>query len=67
MTDKATSMTRIEHAEDAPKVCQDAFNAGDLDGLVNLFEPEAMILLAPNQLATGSAEIRQVSAHLLAT
>ena len=44
MTKKtAPGVVRVERPEDAPKVFQDAFNAGDLDGLVNLFEPEAVL------------------------
>lgn len=42
MTEK-TGMIRIERPEDTRTVCIDAFNAGDLDGLVNLFEPDAVI------------------------
>jgi hypothetical protein len=37
-------VVRIERTEYAPMVCQNAFNAGDLDRLVNLFEPEAVML-----------------------
>jgi uncharacterized protein (TIGR02246 family) len=56
---------RIERPEDAPKVFQDAFNEGDLDGLVNLFEPDAVLYLGPSQSAKGSAEIRETIAGFL--
>ena len=40
MTEKtAPSVIRIERLEDAGQMIQDTFNAGDLDGLVSLFEP----------------------------
>lgn len=66
MTQKTGSeVVRIERPDGAPKVCQDAFNAGDLDGLVNLFEPEAVVCLAPNQVITGSGKIREVFAGFL--
>ena len=56
MTDKATSMVRIEGPKDASKVCVHAFNTGDIDGLANLFEPEAMIILPLSQVVRGPAE-----------
>lgn len=59
-------VVRIERPEEAPNVFQDAFNMGDLDGLVNLFEPEAMIFLGPGQVVRGSAEIRETIAGFLA-
>lgn len=67
MTQKAGSkVVRIEHPGQAPKVFQEAFNAGNLDGLVNLFEPEAVIYLGPDQMYTGSAEIRGAIVSFLA-
>lgn len=66
MTQKTGSeIVRIEHPDEAPRVCQDAFNVGDLDGLVNLFEPEAVVFLGPNQVITGSGGIREVFAGFL--
>jgi hypothetical protein len=44
MTQKRGSeVARIKRPDEAPRVCRDAFEAGDLDGLVNLFEPEAVV------------------------
>ena len=66
MTQKTgPEVVRIERPDEAPRVCQDAFNAGDLDGLVNLFEPEAVVILGPNQVITGSGRIREMFAGFL--
>ncbi|MFE0425123.1 YybH family protein [Streptomyces sp. NPDC058953] len=35
-------------------------NAGDVDGLVALFEPDAVMAFPPGSIATGHAEIRKV-------
>jgi ketosteroid isomerase-like protein len=58
-------MTHKAGSEVAPKVCHDAFNAGDLDGLINLFEPEAVVFLGPNQVIAGSGRIREAFAAFL--
>jgi uncharacterized protein (TIGR02246 family) len=66
MTQKTGSeIVRIERPDEAPRVFQDAFNAGDLEGLVNLFEPEAVVFLGPNQVITGSDNIREAFAGFL--
>jgi ketosteroid isomerase-like protein len=41
-------------------------NAGDVDGLVALYEPEAVLAFPSGSVATGHAEIRAVYADLLA-
>ena len=66
MTEK-TDTIRIERPQDARTVCVDAFNAGDIDGLVNLFEPDAVIVLPPDQVAAGHVEIREVFAQFRET
>jgi hypothetical protein len=43
------TVIRIEHVEEAGKVFQDAFNAGDIDGLVSLFEPDAVLVPDPGK------------------
>lgn len=45
---------------------QDTVNAGDLDGLVGLYEPEAVFVPAPGKVAAGSGSIREVWAGFLA-
>lgn len=56
----------VENVAESAKVFQDAVNAGDLDGLVSLYEPEAVFVPAPEQAAAGSASIREVWAGFLA-
>lgn len=41
-------------------------NAGDVDGLVALYEPEAVLAFPPGNLAVGHAEIRRVYENLVA-
>ena len=41
-------------------------NAGDVEGLVALYEPEAVLAVSPERLATGHEEIREFYASLLA-
>jgi len=43
-----------------------ALNAGDLEGLVALYEPQATLMASPGTLVTGSAAIRDALAGLLA-
>ncbi|MGQ4616902.1 nuclear transport factor 2 family protein [Nocardia sp. R7R-8] len=42
-------------------------NAGDLDGLVALYEPDAVLEFPSGTLVTGHAEIRKVFEQLIAT
>lgn len=41
-------------------------NAGDVDGLVALYEPNAVLAFPPGHLATGHAEIRTVYEQFVA-
>ncbi|MGV9312143.1 YybH family protein [Streptomyces sp. NPDC003691] len=41
-------------------------NAGDVDGLVALYEPDAVLEFPPGSRATGHAEIRKVFEQLVA-
>ncbi len=41
-------------------------NAGDVEGLVALYEPGAVLAFPPGRLATGHEEIRKVYTELLA-
>lgn len=62
----ARSAIRIENLEELPSVFQDAFNAGDLDGLVSLYAPDAVFVPVRRKAAIGSASIREALADLLA-
>lgn len=64
---KAPSQTApIAHApEDLARLFNERANAGDVDGLVALYEPNA-VLAAGKVVATGHDEIRQFYADLLA-
>lgn len=42
-------------------------NAGDLDGMVALFEPHAVLAIGGGKFARGTTEIREFYAGLLAT
>jgi uncharacterized protein (TIGR02246 family) len=52
-----------------PQECDGLFekyvNEGDLDSLVDLYEPEATLVFAPGQLATGTAAIREALKPML--
>jgi uncharacterized protein (TIGR02246 family) len=43
-----------------------ALNAGDLDALVSLYEPEATLMPAPGTVVTGKAAIRGALAQFIA-
>ena len=53
--------------EDLERLYVERVNAGDVDGLVALFEPDAVIAFAPGQTASGSAAIRQLFDDLVAS
>ena len=42
-------------------------NAGDIDGMVALFEPDAVLAIGGVRFARGTAEIREFYTNLLAT
>ncbi len=52
--------------EDLGKFFLERANAGDVDGVVALYEPEAVLASPAGQLATGHQEIRRVYTQLLA-
>jgi ketosteroid isomerase-like protein len=52
--------------EDLSRLIVDRLNAGDVDGLVALYEPDAVLALPDGQIATGSHEIRRAYEHLVA-
>jgi ketosteroid isomerase-like protein len=52
--------------EDLGRCFLERANAGDVEGLVALYEPGAVLAFPPGRLATGHDEIRRVYAELLA-
>lgn len=66
MADKAAPETiRIEKLEGSERVFQDAVNAGDLNGLISLYDREAVFIPAPGQEARGSDAIQEAWSGLL--
>jgi ketosteroid isomerase-like protein len=53
--------------EDLGRYFLERANAGDVEGLVALYEPGAVLAFPPGRLATGHDQIRQVYAELLAS
>jgi ketosteroid isomerase-like protein len=45
---------------------QDRFNAGDLDGLMELYEPDAALIAQPGSLAHGGGQARAALQGFLA-
>ena len=52
--------------EDVDRRFADALNAGNLDALVALYEPQASLMPMPDKLVTGSAAIREALAAFVA-
>jgi uncharacterized protein (TIGR02246 family) len=46
--------------EDMPGLLVELFNAGDLDGIAALYEPEAVMVAEPGRVVIGQAQIREV-------
>ena len=59
-------MERATSPEDLSRLVVERLNGGDLDGLVALYEPGAVLALPDGQVATGAAEIRRAYQRLLA-
>ncbi|MGH2721313.1 MAG: YybH family protein [Actinomycetota bacterium] len=59
--------TRLESVgEESAAVFQDALSAGNLEALVTLYEPDAVLVPEPGQIAAGLGAIRDSFARLLA-
>jgi len=52
--------------EDLSRLVVDRLNAGDVDGLVALYEPGAVLALPDGQVSSGSEEIRRTYERLVA-
>ncbi len=61
-----TSKTAATEPNDLGRYFIERANAGDVDGLVALYEPDAVLAFPPGNLATGHAEIRKVYEQFVA-
>jgi ketosteroid isomerase-like protein len=61
-----TSTTAATEPNDLARMFIERGNAGDVDGLVALYEPDAVLAFPPGSLATGHAEIRKVYEQFVA-
>lgn len=52
--------------EDLGRMFIERANAGDVDGLVALYEPDAVLAFPPGKTTAGSREIRKVYEEMLA-
>jgi ketosteroid isomerase-like protein len=66
MASGAGARERAAEPEDLSRFVVDRLNAGDVDGLVALYEPDAVLALPDGRVATGSREIRQAYERLVA-
>ncbi len=57
---------RAARPEDLARFFTERANAGDVDGLVALYEPDAVLAFPTGQVTTGHQAIRQMYAQLLA-
>lgn len=60
-------MTDAQTPEDLPRLFVERANSGDVDGLVELYEPDAVLRFPPGNLARGHEAIRAVYADFLAS
>ena len=56
---------RALQPEDLDRLFLERANAGDVDGVVDLYEPQAVLALPAGRLAIGEQAIREVYAGLL--
>jgi hypothetical protein len=45
-------------SKEAHRLTEDAFNAGDIDGLMTLYEPDAAVILQPGSVVHGTERVR---------
>jgi ketosteroid isomerase-like protein len=53
--------------EQIHRLFEDRFNAGDLDGLMELYEPDAALIAQPGSVAHGSEQARAALQGFLAS
>jgi ketosteroid isomerase-like protein len=52
--------------EQLHRLFEDLFNAGDIDGLMELYDPNAALIAQPGSLANGSKQVRAALQTFLA-
>jgi ketosteroid isomerase-like protein len=57
---------RAVHPESLSRLIVERLNAGDVDGLTALYEPNAVLALPDGEIAIGSDEIRRAYERLVA-
>jgi ketosteroid isomerase-like protein len=58
---------RAQQPEDLDRLFLERANAGDVDGVVALYEPQAVLAFPAGRLAIGAQAIREAYADLLAS
>jgi ketosteroid isomerase-like protein len=58
---------RAQRPEDLDRLFLERANAGDIEGVVALYEPDAVLAFPPGRMTVGTAAIRAVYAELLAS
>lgn len=61
-----SSLERAMKPEDITRLFVERANAGDIDGLVSLYEPDAVIAFPPGQFTSGHTAIRALYEQMLA-
>ena len=61
-----TTVMMVAEPNDLGRYFIERANAGDVEGLVALYEPNAVLTFPPGNLATGHAEIRKVYQQFIA-
>jgi uncharacterized protein (TIGR02246 family) len=62
----ASKRERAMRPEDLTRLIVERINAGDVDGLAELYEPDAVIAYPPGQMTTGREAIRALYAQMVA-
>jgi uncharacterized protein (TIGR02246 family) len=66
MTDQTTARERAIEPEDLTRLFVERANAGDVAGLAELYEPDAVLAFPPGSKTVGRAAIRAVFEQMLA-
>jgi ketosteroid isomerase-like protein len=64
--DEDAERERATQPDDLSRLIVQRLNAGDVDGVVALYEPHAVLALPNGQVATGTEELRNAYRQLLA-